>query len=218
MQEALRRSTLFACLSDEQLARVSRLVKRFEMAPGPIFLEGDRSSNAYVLISGRVDISIFSSDGRELILYKVGPGDFFGEMALLDHQPRSACAIARIRCDLISVSRSALLQAIANSPELALRMIASLSQRLRVADDSIKAMSFLDMSARLARTLLAIEREQDGHGVVHVSQEELAVILGCARQSITRTLATWRRLGYASTARGKVRLLNPRKLRALSQP
>jgi CRP/FNR family transcriptional regulator, cyclic AMP receptor protein len=138
-------------------------------------------------------------------------------MALLDHEARSACAIARTQCEILSISRSALLQAVSNSPELALRMIASLSRRLRVADESIKAMSFLDMSARLARELLAIEREQDGHGVVHVGQEELAVILGCARQSVTRTLATWRRLGYASTQRGTIRLLNPRKLRALTQ-
>jgi hypothetical protein len=73
------------------------------------------------------------------------------------------------------------------------------------------------MSARLARELLAIEHEQEGHGIVRVGQEELATILGCARQSVTRTLATWRRMGYATTQRGAIRLLNPRVLRELSR-
>lgn len=214
---ALQQTVLFACLSSDELAKMARLVRRFVMEPGPIFLEGDTSSNAYLLLSGQVDISVFSSDGRELLLYRVRPGDFFGEMALLDHQPRSACAIARTRCEMLSISRTALLEAVSSNPETALRMIVSLAHRLRVADQSLKALSFLDMSARLARVLLSLEKEQGKRGIVRVSHEELAAALGCVRQSVTRTLATWRHMGYVTTGRGYIRLLHHRKLHALTQ-
>jgi CRP/FNR family transcriptional regulator, cyclic AMP receptor protein len=214
---ALQSSVLFSCLSGAELIEMARLVRPFEMAPGLIFMEGDSSTNAYVLVSGRVDISVFSDDGRELLLYRLGPGHLFGETGLLDEQPRSACAIARTHCELISISRRILLNSVAHNPGLALRMIASLSRRLRTADETIKAIGFLDMSARLVRILLAMEQEQEGRGIVRVSQNDLASTVGCMRQSITRTITAWRRMGYVSTGRGYIRILNRRKLQALSR-
>ena len=217
IRSALQRSVLFSCLPEYEIAKLAKLVRRFVMEPGPIFLEGDVSSNTYLLVSGRVDISVFSSDGRELQLYRLGPGDFFGEMALLDHQPRSSSAIARTRCEIILISRSTLQDTVAHNPDLALRMIASLSQRLRTADETIKAISFLDMTSRLARALLEMEKEQGRRGMVRASQSELANAVGCMRQSVTRTIATWRRLGYVTTSRGYIRIVNRRKLQAYSQ-
>jgi CRP/FNR family cyclic AMP-dependent transcriptional regulator len=215
---ALQASVLFSCLSAAELTEVARLVRPFKMAPGIIFMEGDTSTNAYVLVSGRVDISVFSDDGRELLLYRLGSGQLFGETGLLDEQPRSACAIARTDCELIAISRRTLLNSVAQNPGLALRMIVSLSQRLRTADDTIKAIGFLDMSARLARVLLWMEQEQDGRGIVRVGQNDLASTIGCMRQSVTRTITTWRRMGYVTTGRGYIRILNRRKLQTLSRP
>ena len=214
---ALQRSALFACLPEAEIAKLARMVRRFVMGPGPIYLEGDTSKNAYALVSGRVDISAFSSDGRELVLYRLGPGDLFGETALLDRETRTGSAIARTRCEIISISRLTLLDVVSRNPDLALRMIGSLLQRLRTADETIKSISFLDMTARLARTLLSIEQEQNGQGTVRISQAELANAVGCMRQSITRTIATWRRLGYVITGRGYIKILNRRKLWAYSQ-
>jgi CRP/FNR family cyclic AMP-dependent transcriptional regulator len=215
--DALRASVLFSRLSAAELTEMACLVRPFKMAPGIIFMEGDTSTNAYVVVSGRVDISVFSDDGRELLLYRLGPGHLFGETGLLDEQPRSACAIARAHCELISISRRVLLNSVTHNPGLALRMIASLSRRLRTADETIKAIGFLDMSARLVRILLAMEQEQEGGGIVWVSQNDLASTLGCMRQSVTRTITAWRRLGYVSTGRGYIRILNRRKLQALSR-
>lgn len=214
---ALQSSVLFSCLSAEELTEMARLVRPFTMAPGIIFMEGDTSANAYVLVSGRVDISVFSDDGRELLLYRLGPGHLFGETGLLDEQPRSACAIARTNCELIAISRRTLLNSVGHSPGLALRMIASMSRRLRTADETIKAIGFLDMSSRLARVVLAMEVEQNGRGIVRVGQDDLATSIGCMRQSVTRTITSWRRLGYVSTGRGYIRILNRRKLQALSR-
>ena len=214
---ALQASVLFSRLSAEELTEMARLVRPFKMAPGIIFMEGDTSTNAYVLVSGRVDISVFSEDGRELLLYRLGPGQLFGETGLLDEQPRSACAIARTDCELIAISRRTLLNSVTHNPGLALRMIASLSRRLRTADETIKAIGFLDMSARLARVVLTMEQEQVGRGTVRVGQSDLASAIGCMRQSVTRTITTWRRLGYVSTGRGYIRILNRRKLQALSR-
>src|SRR5215216_4193998 len=213
--DALRASVMFSSLSAAELTEMACLVRPFMMAPGIIFMEGDTSTNAYVVVSGRVDISVFSDDGRELLLYRLGPGHLFGETGLLDEQPRSACAIARTHCELISISRRVLLNSVTHNPGLALRMIASLSRRLRTADETIKAIGFLDMSARLVRILLAMEQEQGGLGIVRVSQNDLASTLGCMRQSVTRTITAWRRLGYVSTGRGYIRILNRRKLQAL---
>ena len=214
---ALRRSALFATLAEAELAQMSRLVHRFVMAPGVIFREGDSSATTYVLVSGRVDIAVFSADGRELLLYRLGPGDFFGELALLDDQPRGSTALARSRCELLAIGRAPLLDAITRNPQLALGMIVSLAGRLRTADETIKAVGFLDMSARLARTLLAVEEEQAGQGVVRVGQHELASAVGCTRQSVTRTLAAWRQRGYITTARGCIRLLDRPTLQAFAE-
>jgi CRP/FNR family cyclic AMP-dependent transcriptional regulator len=212
--EALQHAALFESLTETELARLAGRVQRFAMPPGPLFLEGDRAGIAYVLVSGRVDISLFSSDGRELRLYRVRPGDFFGELGLLDDQPRSASAIARTRCELLSLSGETLLDLISHNADVALRMIVSLTQRLRTADQNLKALSFLDMSARLARLLLTMDAEQGATGTVRVSQEELATALGSVRQSVTRTITVWRRMGYVQTGRSYVRILNRRKLRS----
>jgi CRP/FNR family transcriptional regulator len=78
-------------------------------------------------------------------------------------------------------------------------------------------MTFLDMTARLARVLLTMEAEQNSPGVVRASHEELANALGCLRQSVTRMIALWRRMGYVKTSRGQISILNRRKLQAYIQ-
>jgi CRP-like cAMP-binding protein len=210
----LRQAPLFESLSDEESERLAARATRFTMPPGPLFYEGDRPTNAYLLLVGEVDLTVCSSDGRSLLLYKIWPGDLFGELGLVDDQPRSATAIARTRCEMLSFSREVLLDVVARNPAIALRLIGLLSQRLRVADATIKSITFQDMTARLAATLLRLEREQQGRGAIRTNHAELAEALACTRQSVTRTIALWRQLGYVETGRGWLRIRNRRLLQA----
>lgn len=213
----LRQSDLFYSLTSDQFAQLMAYSRSFEMSPGLIYMEGDIPSNAYVLLRGRVDICLLSRDGRELLLHRLGPGALFGEGELLDGQPRSALAIARTRSQLLAIPRDALLHVARSNPDLAHYIIAVLSQRSRNMVETVKEIGFFGMSARLARILLSMDDEQRRCGIVHVNQHELASAVGCTRQSVTRTIAEWRRLGYVSTGRGYIRILDPSQLQANSQ-
>lgn len=216
--QILRSCLLLSCLAPSDLARIAAEARIFTMAPGPLFLEGDRGDCAYVLVHGRMDISVYSPDGREMLLYRVPAQEVFGEMALLDEGPRSASAIARTPCRLVTIPRATFYSLLQENPQLALRIIVTLSHRLRIADQTIKAVSFLDMPCRLAQLLLHLDAEHGRVGCVPVSQVELATFLGCARQSVTRVLANWRHAGFVDTSRKHITILDRAALQTYLPP
>jgi len=185
--QALRRLPLFAGLHDDHAGQLAKAALRERYSRGDIiFHRGDSGDRAYVIVGGSVDLVIESAGGRGLILARLGPGDHFGEMALLADHERSATARAAAGAELVAVVRRTFLRALGEEPEMARQIIHSLVQRLRVADENMEAFAYLDAHGRIARVVLRLEAHPPGPA--GISHEELSHMAATSRQTVTRIL------------------------------
>lgn len=210
-EEMFRRHPLFGALDPGEMKDlVKRLHLRSAAAGQVIFHEGDEADGLYGVLSGRVVVTVESLAGKELILNSFGPGAFFGEIAFLDGQGRTATAIAREPSRLIFLGRASFLPFLKQRPATALRMIAFLCERLRRTTELVQDSIFLDVPARLAKRLAALAQEQGLDGMaggaltISVSQGELARMLGVSREMISRQLANWREARAIEIGRGRL--------------
>lgn len=206
----LARMPLFADLPPPELAPLVDVVRRRHYPRGAVlFTQGELGSVAFIVRSGLVDIVVASSDGRDLLLYEVRPGDYFGEMALLEERPRSASAICREASEVLALERDDLLGALQRHPSIMLRMLQAMSRRLRLADRRLESLAFHDAALRLAEALWEASAEDAAGRVAHLSQEALAARVGVSRQTVNKLLGEWRRAGLVSIGRGVLRLPDP---------
>lgn len=216
LSEALQRLPLFAGLPEEQLARIAEHALHQRYGRGhTIFTRGDPGDRAYIILDGTIDLVIDSPDGRELILSRLGPGEHFGEMALVDDHRRSASARAASATELVVVLRQTFLEALDEQPEIARHIIRSLVQRLRAADEKIEAFAYLDAAGRIARVVMELDRGRQEP--LRVSHEELSHMSGTSRQTTTRVLGEWEESGYVQLARRGIQVQDPVALSALAQ-
>jgi CRP-like cAMP-binding protein len=187
---------------------------------GVIYLRGDPGTAFYVIASGRVKIVLTSPDGKELILRRLGPGGFHGELALLDDEPRSADAIASESSVLLVLQRDAFRQFLAEHPEVATKLLGTVSQYLRRNAELIQDATFLDVPARLARVLLELAAPAAGEvpepGAViadKIKQGELASLVGATRESVNKWLGTFEKQGLIRYDKGQITLLRPSGLK-----
>lgn len=205
----LRRVSLFADLDDEELAAVSRTVRRRHSPKGAMILAQDEPGNVgFLIVDGAVDVLLESEDGRQFIIAQLGPGDHFGEMALFDAEPRSATVIATRDTELLVIRRDEFLAEMLRHPRIMLRMLVTLSRRLRRTDAQVASLAFGDTAARLARLLIANSRPGPQGQSVDVAQDDLAAMVGATRQTVGRIFGAWRRQGYITTGRRRTVILN----------
>jgi CRP/FNR family transcriptional regulator, cyclic AMP receptor protein len=211
----LVRQPLFADLPTADLAPLAAVVRRRHYLRGAvIFTQGDLGNVAFIVRSGRVEIVVESADGRDLVLYEVGPGDHFGEMALLEGQPRSASAVCAEASELLAITREDLLGELERHPSIMLRMLQAMSRRLRLTDRRLEGLAFHDAAIRLAETLWRISQTDGALRVARIHQDDLAARVGVSRQTVNRVLGEWRRRGLVSVARGEIRLPDPDRFTA----
>lgn len=214
----LHRVSLFADLEPRELAAVAHTMHHRHAAKGALILAQDEPGNiGFIIIAGAVDVLLESEDGRQFIVARLGPGDHFGEMALLDEEPRSATVIAAAETDLLVIRRDELLDELVRHPRIMLRMLVTLSRRLRQADAQVASLAFGDTAARLAQLLLANAGEGPRGRSVEVAQDDLASMVGATRQTVGRIFGAWRRQGYIATGRRRTVVLNPEALEAVAR-
>ena len=218
--DLLAQVPLFSALTPKQLHRLGALVQRRRYAAGEvIFHEGDAGTALYIIENGEVKIVLGSAEGKEVVLRLFGRSDFFGELALLDGEPRSANAVAREACNLLLLRRADFLQFLVDEPQVAVNLLAVLSSRLRWTDQIVHDTEFLPVRARLVRVLLILAqtRGQAGpRGVVitsHLTQTDLANMVGATRESINKWLRFYERQGLVHHHRGRLILMDLRRLR-----
>ena len=221
--ELLRRVSIFAHLGDAELAGLERLLEAREVAAEAVVVgQEDRGDALFVLVRGRVKVVLYGESGREIILRVFGrPGDFFGEMSLLDDQPRSATVIALETSTLLILKRGDFHQHLEGQPRTALAVLAELSRRLRRADEVIGNLALLDVYGRLARKLRDLARS-DGEpvpeGVVIrdlPTQQEIAGLIGTSRETVNRLLADLRERGVIRAHRSRIVVVQAEALRAM---
>lgn len=200
--ELLQSVPIFSDLDDAGIETLSRVVAR-KVYPkdGVVFFENESGDSLFMILSGRVKVTILGDDGREIILTVLGPGDFFGEMSLLDNEPRSATAIVTEETELVSLQRADFESVLADNKEIALGLIRVLTQRLRRADQQIETLALLDVYGRVARLIVDLAREEgrrlkDGRVAFRrVTHQEIANRIGTTRETVTRILKDLERAG-----------------------
>lgn len=201
----LRSVSIFADLEPAAVAALERACELKDYPPDAVIVSQDEPGDAlYVLVRGKVKVVLYGGEsGREMILsvFK-SPGDFFGEMSLLDDEPRSASVVAAEPSRLLVLSRAHFRTHLAAHPRTALRVLTELSQRLRRADEVIGNLALLDVFGRLAgklRELAAAEGEEVEDGVLirkRPAQAEIAAMIGTSRETVSRALSELQRRGY----------------------
>jgi CRP/FNR family transcriptional regulator len=218
--ELLARVPLFSELSPEELERISRVsVARSFPAGVRVFHEGDRSDACYLVRSGDLRVTREHPDGRAIALATLGPGDLFGELAMLDGEARSASVETLSDAELLALPAADVRRLLADRPEISVKLIAALTRRLRETNERVARQSFQTVPSRVAGVLTQLIAEESApaarQGItVRMTQADLAQLAGTSRESVSRFLATLERAGVVQVGRGRVTVVEPRRLRA----
>ena len=208
-KSVIARDSLFRGLAVATQERIAALATRRVYAEGAvIFMRGDPGDSLCGVVSGRVRISVSRPDGKEVFLNIMTPGETFGEIALLDGEPRTATATAMVRSELLIIPREQFLRLLGNEPQLASHLIRLLCQRVRWTAQLMEDSALLTVPARLAKRLLSLallHGRQTAVGTkLSISQEELAQYLGLSRQIVNQHLQGWKAKGWIVASRGNV--------------
>jgi CRP-like cAMP-binding protein len=219
MKNLLQQIPLFADLEPSEIDLLYRRVKTRSCAKGTMILQEEEPGDAlFMIVSGRAKVVHLSEDGREIILDMLGQGDFFGEMALLDQEPRSANVTAVEPTEILVLERRAFLNEIEREPKIAVKMLAELSRRLRRADEKIQDLVLLDVYGRVARMLLRLARLhgkplEDGFILTRrPTHQELADMVGASRETVSRVLADLARRGVVRNSGRRLVIENGKEM------
>jgi CRP-like cAMP-binding protein len=214
-RELLRNVPIFSELSDPDIATLARVATRRRYPKDTVvFFENEEGDFFFMILEGRIKVTILGDDGREIILSVLGGGDFFGEMALLDNEPRSATAIAIEESELLSLHRTDFQNVIADNKGIMSALIKILTARLRRANHQISTLALLDVYGRVARVMLDMAKEEgkrlkDGRiAFRRATHQEIANRIGTTRETVTRMLKDLERHGLIRVE-GKEIVLQP---------
>ncbi len=215
---------LLATLDDNALDTLLAVASERRFTNGQmIFKKGDPGTSMMAVLSGRVRISAYSIDGREIILNMVDPGHLFGEIALLDGKERSADATAMGKTELLILDRRDFLPFLEKNPKSAVQLIEVLCARLRRTSDMVESIAFLDFGARLARLLVQLSEHygketEDGLMIdIRIPQADLGNLIASTRESVNRQLSAWTQEGVIAIDHGKITIIDQETLEEMAQ-
>lgn len=218
----IKQMPLFADLGEADLENLSRDLLRRQYRQGEaIFQQGDPGQMLYLVESGQVRIYIQDEEGQETSVTLCGPGDMFGELAVIDGLPRSASAVAMDDTVVHILGRDRFREHMRRSPQLALNFMKTLSVRVRYSTQQVSSLALLDTPGRLARKLLELAHDhgQAEPGGVRINltltQSDLASLIGATRESVNKALGAFRRQGLILTRPGHIVIVEPDVLREL---
>ncbi len=195
----LRNVPMFSLLSGVQLLLLTQVLLR---KPYPrnstVVAAGDPSDALYIVISGRLKVTISDKEGREAILAILNQGDFFGEMGLIDQAPRSATVVTIESCELLTITRTDFMKCLQKNFDLAMNVIRGLVERLRQADNKIGSLALMDVCGRVARLLMEMAETVDGQKVVtkKLPKQQIAKMIGASREMVSRVMKEMETSGH----------------------
>lgn len=189
---ALRTFPMFQGLADDKLLGISRCAVMRRVSRGvTVVSAGDRTDYVYFVLTGSLKVLVSDEDGREVILTLIGQGDLFGEMGVIDEEPRSATVIAVTASDLVTISKADFRMILEDNFEVSLHLMRNLARRLRLADRKIESLALMDVYGRVARLLLDMAAEEGGDGRLvkrKVSKQDIAKMIGASREMVSRVM------------------------------
>ena len=217
MSDALSVVPLFAGLDEEGLASLVRgmRIRRFRRAE-TVFHVGDPGDALFIVMSGSIKITLPADTGDEAILATLRPGDFFGELALLDGAPRSATAVAIEPTETFILARDRFRELIATEPVMREALLATMAAEVRRLTHHVEELHFLDITGRLASRLARLAAEPGAtpnpDGTIRLAgpltQGDLAAMIGCTRQSVNKLLGMFTDDGLIRLERDRIVILD----------
>jgi CRP/FNR family transcriptional regulator, cyclic AMP receptor protein len=212
----LRNHFLFRDLPPAVLEHLGSYMKTRKVKRGvTIFSKGDPGTGLMGVLSGAVKVSIASAEGKDIVLNIFHEGEVFGEIALLDGQPRTADATAMSDCELAIIERRDFVPFLRDRPDVTLKFIEILCSRLRRTSEQVQDVTFLSLPTRLAKALLQLTASAETPATrrkVAITQREISQMIGRSRESTNKQLRAWAKRGWIKLERGGVSLLAPDRL------
>ena len=216
----LRKHPIFCDLDSEAFDQLCRYTKHATLKRGSsIFSKGDPGNSLVAVISGTIKISVSSPDGRSAILNLIGPGEIFGEVAVLDGQARTADATANTNCEIFVIDRREFLPFVRSQPALAMKFIELLCARLRWTSDQVEQVILQDLPGRLASALIRLTEKHkpaQGGSTIAVTQQEISEMVGMTRESINKQLRAWAARNWVRLEHGAIVVLDVESLQMLA--
>jgi CRP/FNR family cyclic AMP-dependent transcriptional regulator len=195
----LRNVPLFSGLEESELERLARVAGRRRVGRSEqVVRAGETADALLIMLTGRAKVTNFDEEGREVILAWLGPGEFFGEMGLIDDSPRSANVIAVENCELMVLGKQEFQRCMQDNFQVAQKLMQILVRRLREADRHIESLALLDVYGRVARLLLDMSEEEGGRRVVRqkMSKQDMARMIGASREMVSKVMRDLELGGY----------------------
>jgi CRP/FNR family cyclic AMP-dependent transcriptional regulator len=206
--EVLRKVPLFSGVADSDLSAFADLTRERSYPKGSVIVfEDDPGDAMYLVAGGQVKVVLIAEDGREVILSVLGEGTFFGEMAVIDEEPRSAHVIAMEDSTLLVLRREDFQNQLRRSPDVAISLLKEISRRLRRADDKIGSLVLLDVNGRVANLLLRMSDDEGGDRITRkLTHHTIAQMIGSSRETVSRTMRNLVERGIIQVTRKDITL------------
>ena len=212
--DLLRRVPLFSRLTDAQAQALGDAVHKRRFKRGePLVLQGQKSDALFLLLTGRARVSASDTRGREVILATLSPGDYLGEMSLVDNEPHSASVHALVQTDVLELGRAEFVRCLSENASMALVLMRGLVRRLSQADRKIESLALLDVYGRVAHALLDLaETDAQGQQLIRekVSRQDMAKTIGASREMVSRVMKDLEARGFIETLPSGATLLRSR--------
>ncbi|HNJ77171.1 MAG: cyclic nucleotide-binding domain-containing protein [Rhodocyclaceae bacterium] len=203
----LRTIPLFSGVCDPELEQIAGVAAHRKVSRGTVIVRsGDPTDSLYILINGSARVMNSDEEGREVILSILGPGDFFGEMGLIDGSPRSADVVAAESCELLVISKADFKRCLQENFEVALNIMKRLVERLREADRKIESLALMDVYGRVAKLLLDVSEIHDGRRIIprRLTKQDIAKMIGASREMVSRVMKDLEGSGYILVDDGQI--------------
>ena len=220
VKTVLSRSALLGGLGARDLSLIASKAEHLSVAENQIvFHHGDEGDALYILVSGALEVSVISVEGKKLSLNILQPGEVFGEISALDGLPRTATIVAMRGSHLLRVPGSSINRLLADNPQFAKNLIVVLCSRVRWINQQVEDFFLLNTESRLANRLLLLHKKfSDDDGILHLSQSELSEFLGTTRETVNKTMQSWRSRNLIELGRGHTRIVRLDVLSAIANP
>jgi len=208
----LRALPIFETLDDECLRPIMKAASLRSIPRHTVVLHaGDSTDNIYFVLSGSLKVQVSDEDGREVILSKLGPGELFGEMGVLDDNPRSATVLAVEPSEVVVMGKADFKKCLADNPDVSLFIMRNLTRRLRMADRNIESLALLDVYGRVARLLLEAAETIDGRKVVmqKITKQDIGKMIGASREMVSRVMRDLTAQGLIEEVDGRLVINDP---------
>lgn len=202
--DLMRRVPLFSTLTQAQAESVADLVIKRRFKRGECIVEqGEKSNFLAIVLTGRARVVTSDARGREVILATMNPGDYVGEMSLIDNQPHSATVRAEVQTDVLMLARPEFARCLSENTSMAYAVMKGLVQRLRHADRKIESLALMDVYGRVARVLLEFAQpDEHGRRIIRerVSRQDVAKMIGASREMVSRVMKDLEDRGFIELA------------------